>query len=219
MRNDRTFLAMARRRSAPDNDLTDDSAASPHGTACLPRLVFGLLLGLLIALAAVEVRNVLRHPSVMLIKAPKEGPALTFYHKGAASAREAWLFDEPQGSAGPPRLIQRIDCRPDNTLIGEIRWTGDGKAVYATGRTPLQRGVPGLRWIFEFGSGRLFCSTPDLALPGRTAYVEKSADLTARWRQHQGAGPLAAAWYALGAQGPHLFSWQTTRWEKALPGS
>ena len=210
---------MARRRSTPDSEVLDAAAAAPCGTACLPRAVFGLLLVLLVALAAVEVRNALRHPSVLRAAPPKSGPALTFYQKGRAAAREAWLCDEPQGSSGPPRLIQRIDCRPDNTLIGEIRWTGDGKAVYAAGRTPVQRGVPELRWLFEFGSGRLFVATPGLALPGRTAFVEDSANLTSRWRRHQGAGALAAAWYALGAQGPHLFSWQTTRWENALPGS
>ena len=190
---------------------------APPGTACLPRVVFGLLLGLLLALTAVEVRNALRHPSVLRVPAPGGGPALTFYQKGPAAAREAWLFDEPQGSAGPPRLIQKIDSRPANPLIGELRWTGDGKAVYAAGRTPLRRGVPELRWLFEFRSGRLFVSTPDQALPGRAVFVEDAAALTSRWRQHQRAGPAAAAWYALGAQGPHLFSWQTTRWENALP--
>lgn len=208
---------MARRRSAPDSDFPNDPVTAPHGTACLPRVVFLLMLGLLITLAAVEVRNALRHPSVLRVPALKQGPSLTFYQKGPAVSREAWLFDEPRGSAGPPRLIQRIDCRPANTLIGEIRWTGDGKAVYAAGRTPVRRGVPELRWLFEFGSGRLFVSTPDQALPGRTVFVEDAVALTSRWRQHQGAGPVVAAWYELGARGPRLFSWQTTRWENALP--
>jgi hypothetical protein len=210
--------AMARRRSEPESDFPMDGGdASSSGTACLPRLVFLLLVGLLVSLLVVEVRNGLRHPSVRRMPAPKAGAALIFYQKGYASAREAWIFDEPQGSAGPPRVIQKVDCRPSNTLTGEIRWTADGQAVYAVGRTPLRRGVPQLRWLFEFKAGRLFVSTPDLALPGRTVFVEDSAALTARWRQHQGAGPVAATWYELGAQGPHLFSWQTTRWENALP--
>ena len=210
--------AMARRRSEPESDfLMDGGDASSSGTACLPRLVFLLLVGLLVSLLVVEVRNGLRHPSVRRMPAPKAGAALIFYQKGSPSAREAWIFVEPQGTAGPPRLIQKVDCRPSNTLTGEIRWTADGQAVYAVGRTPLRRGVPQLRWLFEFEAGRLFVSTPDLALPGRTVFVEDSAALTARWRQHQGAGPVAATWYELGAQGPHLFSWQTTRWENALP--
>jgi hypothetical protein len=210
--------AMARRRSEPESDFPMDGGdASSSGTACLPRLVFLLLVGLLVSLLVVEVRNGLRHPSVRRMPAPKAGAALIFYQKGYASAREAWIFDEPQGSAGPPRVIQKVDCRPSNTLTGEIRWTADGQAVYAAGRTPLRRGVPQLRWLFEFEAGRLFVSTPDLALPGRTVFVEDSAALTARWRQHQGAGPVAVTWYELGAEGPHLFSWQTTRWENALP--
>ncbi len=210
---------MARRRAAPDPDLPDEEEAAPSsGAACLPRVVFLLLLLLIGSLVMVEVKNGLRHPSVVRIPPKKSGPALVFYQKGHASARVAWLFDEPQGGAGPPRLIQRIDCRPANTEIGEIGWTADGQAVFATGRTQQSRGVPVVRWLFEFGSGRLFVSKPELALPGRTAYVEDAAALTARWRRHQGTGALAVAWYDLGAaKGPHLFSWQTTRWENALP--
>lgn len=219
MEDGRPFRAMARRHSAPSPDMPENQLPAPHGPACLPRAVFGLLLALLLAMAAVEVRNALRHPSVLRVASPGNAPRLTFYQKGPAAAREAWLCDEPQGSAGPPRLIQRIDCRPDNTSIGEIRWSGDGKAVYAAGRTPLQRGVPQLQWIFEFGTGQLFVTSPDLALPGRTVFVEDAAAMRSRWRQHQGAGDLAAAWYALGAKGTHLFSWQTTRWENALPRS
>lgn len=208
---------MARRRSAPTPAIPDDPDAVPQGTACLPRVVFLLLLGLLVGLAGVEVRNVLRHPSERRVPGPQGASALTFYQKGPAKAREAWLFDEPQGSAGPPRLIQRIDCRASPNLIGEIRWTGDGRAVYAAGRNPQSRGVPVVRWLYEFEAARLFVSTPELALPGRTVFVEDPAPLTARWRQHQGAGPVVASSYELGAQGPHLFSWQTTRWENALP--
>ena len=218
---------MARRRSAPDADLPENFGEEPpSGTACLPRVVFLLLLGLLVSLLAVEVRNGLRHPSVLRVPGPGGAPSLVFYQKGHASAREAWLLDEPEGSAGPPRLIQRIDCRPQSTTVGEIRWTGDGRALYAAGRTPQSRGVPVLRWLFEFdpgkpgpaaaGAGRLFVSGPDAALPGRPAMVEPPAALTARWRQHRGAGPVAAAWYDLGAMGTHLFSWQATRWENAL---
>jgi hypothetical protein len=218
--------AMARRRPAPDTDLPDDSAAAPPtGIAVLPRVVFLLLLGLVMAIAVIEVRHGLRHPSLLRVSGAPPAPALTFYQKGHASAREAWLFDEPQGSAGPPRLIQRIECRPEFTAIGDIRWSANGRAVYAAGRDPQRRGVPLLRWLFEFdsaspgshGSGRLFVSSPDFAVVGRTAFVEDAAALTARWQRHGGAGPVAVAWYDLGASGPPLFSWQTTRWENALP--
>jgi hypothetical protein len=205
--------AKAKRRSKADQVAEE----VPEGSAFLPRVVFVLLLGLLAALLTLEVRNGLRHPSVLRRPPPAGAPGLTFYQKGYASAREAWLFDEPQGSKGPPRLIQRIDCRPQVTEIGDIRWTGDGRAVYAAGRVAQARGVPVVRWLFEFESGRLYISKPELGLPGRTVFVEETAALTARWQQHQGAGPVAAAWYDLGALGPRLFSWQITRWEQALP--
>ncbi len=203
----------------PDGESLEEELDTLPPPALLPRLVFFLLLGLLAALLAIEVRNGLRHPGVRRVPGPKGAPALTFYEKGYASAREAWLFDEPKGTRGPPRLIQRIDCRPQMTDIGEIRWTTDGQAVYAAGRTAQSRGVPVVRWLFEFSNGRLYVSRPELGLPGRTVFVEDPAALTARWHQHKGAGPLAAAWYDLGALGPGLFSWQATRWEKALPDS
>gem|GEM_PF-2256438 len=203
----------------PDGEDADEERDTLPPTALLPRLVFFLLLGLLAALLAIEVRNGLRHPGVLRVPGPKGAPALTFYQKGYASAREAWLFDEPQGSNGPPRLIQRIDCRPWMTDIGEIRWTSDGQAVYAAGRNPSSRGLPVVRWLFEFSNGRLHVSRPEPGLPGRTVFVEDPAALVARWHQHKRAGPLAAAWYDLGALRPRLFSWQTTRWEKALPDS
>lgn len=205
------------RAKRPDREDADEEPSTLPPPALLPRLVFFLLLGLLAALLAIEVRTGLRHPGVMRVPGQKGAPALTFYQKGYASAREAWLFDEPEGTNGPPRLIQRIDCRPQMTDIGEIRWTSDGQAVYAAGRSPQSRGLPMVRWLFEFPNGRLYVSRPELGLPGRTVFVEDPAALTARWHHHKGAGPLAAAWYDLGALRPRLFSWQTTRWEKALP--
>lgn len=235
--------ALEARTPDPDNDFS--SSPGPPRSACLPRLVFLILLTLGGAMTAIEVRNVLRHPSVLFRSGPKDAPRLIFYQKGRASAREAFLLDEPAGPEGPPRLIQRIDCRPQFNEIGEIRWTADGRAVYAAGRTPQSRGVPVVRWLYEFSvrppataaaapdkskpasaatltnsqpppEGRLYISEPAFALPGRTAFVETPAALTARWKQHQGAGPVAAVWYELGPKGDHLFSWQTTRWEKAL---
>lgn len=230
--------ARGRRREAADSDDEEETQA---GRPWLPKVVFVLLLVLLATMVGVEVRNGLRHPSVRRVAPPAGASALTFYQKGQASAREAWLFDEPQGTAGPPRLIQRIDCRLQATAIGEIRWTADGRAVYAAGRDPSQRGVPVVRWLFEMDppegkptgkgapgkkapaaslsppEGRLYLSGPEYALPGRTAFVEDPTALTNRWRQHGGAGMVASVWYDLGAMGPPLFSWQTTRWENRLP--
>jgi hypothetical protein len=163
--------------------------------------------------AALEVRNVLRHPSLMRRSTADGSRSLTFFQRGTASAREAWIFDEPQGSSGPPRLIQHVDCRPQHTGVGEVRWTFDGQAVYATARPPLKE----IRWVFESGNGRLFVSDPEFSLPGVTAIAETPQSLAGRVRNHGGQGPAAASWYEMGAQGDHLFFWQTTRWENRLP--
>ncbi|RYD36455.1 MAG: hypothetical protein EOP86_05935 [Verrucomicrobiaceae bacterium] len=201
---------MARRSQSLHADIPPET---PEGSACLPRVVFVLIVLLLGTVAGLEVRNVLRHPSLIRRQSEDGSRLLTFYQKGHASAREAWVFDEPQGAGGPPRLIQRIDCRPQETRIGEVRWTADLEAVCATARPPLKD----IRWLFESGAGRLFVGDPDFALPGATAIAETQEALKARWLRHGGQGPPAAVWYDLGNQGPHLFFWQTTRWERQLP--
>ncbi len=207
---------MARKRVNKETD-AEEGGLVPAGPACLPRLVFLGLLLLLAAMGTVEVRQGFRHASVLRVPGTSPAPGLVFYQKGRASAREAWLFDEPQGTAGPPRLIQRIECSAVPQAVGEIAWTSDGKAVFAAGRRLEKRGEPLVRWLFEFETARLYLSDPEFSLPGRTAFVEDPAALTDRWRRHGGTGATAANWYDLGAIGPRLFSWQATRWEQALP--
>lgn len=193
---------------------TPDSAVdTPSGSACLPRVVFGLLVLLLAGLGAVEVVNVLRHPTLVRRRTPDGSRTLTFFQRGQAGAREAWIFDEPQGTSGPPRLIQHVDCRPQETRVGAIAWTADLTAVYATAKPPRKS----ILWLFEMEKGRLFVTDPDFAMAGTTAISETQGSLAARWKSHGGEGPRAAEWYELGAMGPHLFFWQTTRWTRLLP--
>ncbi|MES2705279.1 MAG: hypothetical protein V4726_01635 [Verrucomicrobiota bacterium] len=199
---------MARRSPPPE-----DPPEVPAGAACLPRVVFGLMFLLLAGFTGLEVRNILRHPSLMRRRTEDGTRTLTFFQRGHASAREAWIFDEPEGTAGPPRLIQHVDCRPRETRIGEVRWTADQEAVYATAPPPRRE----IRWLFESASGRLFVSDPYFALPGRTVIAETQEALSARWKRHGGQGPAGAVWYDIGTQGPHLFFWQATRWERQLP--
>lgn len=200
---------MARRNAAPPDSRTDDAS----GSACLPKVVFGLLFLLLSGLGGVEVMNVLRHPSLMPRKSPDGSRTLIFFQRGPAGAREAWIFDEPAGTSGPPRVVQFVDCRPEETRIGTIGWTSDMAAVYATAKPPAKM----VLWLFEMEKGRLFVTDPDFALPGTTAIAESPAALAARWKRHGGAGPVAAEWYELGAMGEHLFFWQATRWTRLLP--
>lgn len=200
---------MTSRRPLPPEDPPEE----PAGAACLPRVVFGLLFLLMAGFAVIEVRNVLSHPSLMRRSTEDGARSLTFFQRGSASAREAWIFDEPQGASGPPRLIQHVDCRPDHSGVGEVRWSANLAAVYATSRSARKE----IRWVFENGSGRLFVSDPEFALAGVTAIAETPQALADRLKRHGGQGPVAASWYEMGAQGGHLFFWQTTRWENRLP--
>ncbi len=187
------------------------------GGACLPRLFFLMLVGLLGLLGWVEVGNGLRRPSLLRVEGGGKG--LVFYQRGRAEAREAWLFEEPEGSGGRPRLLQRIDCGAPLSELGELRWTADGRAIYAAGERPGGRGVPTVRWMCELGAGesQLVVSRAGLALRGGAVLVEGPKELGARWRRHGGAGAEVVPWYELGKQGAHLFSWQATRWEQELP--
>jgi hypothetical protein len=36
-------------------------------------------------------------------------------------------------------------------------------------------------------------------------------------KRHGGKRPGAVSWYHLDRRGVHLFAWQITRWERALP--
>lgn len=187
--------------------------------AILPRLFFVLLVLLAAALLTVEIRNGFRHPSVLRVSWNPPAPALVFYQKGHAAAREAWLMDEPDGSSGAPRLIHRLDLRPSMPQNKEVRWTADGAAVYTVSTSMDRQARREISWLFEFSPGQLFVADPTEAMPGRTVFVETQSALQARLRQHSGAGAVAARWFELGALGPRLFSWQTTRWERILPES
>ena len=227
----------------------DETAAHPEShdaarPAWLPRVFFLLVMGLFLAVLVIEVKNRVRRPTAWTPSPPAGTPALTFYGKSDGATRTTWIFDEPAGEAGPPRLIQELS-HAQLKATGEIRWSADRRAVFATSREVVERGVPVVLWLFEFGTdpsyrspagvsgagpkeeaaekttapapaGRIYVSHEDLAPRWLTAIKENAAALTARWKQHGGSGPLAASGYDLAIKRPYLYSWQTTRWENAL---
>ena len=214
---------MASPPSTPSNPRTDsvelaEESAPTAGSAWAPRIFFLTLLGLMVMLAGVEVSSRLERPS--LVRRDGEGggePDLVFFQKGPASRRVAWLLYEPDGKGEAPRVIQRVPCAPADTVTGDIRLTRDGRGVYADRRTAKEGGVPEILWLHTFADGRLFIRDESFALKGATAILQTPGGLLAQWRRMGGAGKRVAAWYELGAQGETLWSWQTTRWERALP--
>ena len=191
----------------------------PKGTgAWKPRAVFLLLVAGLLLLGVAELLNLLRHPSLSRVKGPAGAQRVVIYQKGRAANREAWLLIEPEGELGPPHCFQRIDCSGDDSTTGDIRWSFDGHALYATRRkaASIEEADRPL-WVYDFKEKKLW-SLDEKPLASRLEmHAGTEAQLVRLINDRGGKGPVAVAWYDLGKRGEYLFAWQITRWEKALP--
>ena len=190
---------------------------SPGG-AWKPRLVFWLLAAAVGLLGVAELLNVIRRPSLLRLPGPAMANRFVLYQKGRPASREAWLLMEPQAESGPAVCFQRIDCTEADRMTGDIRWSFDGAALYASRRKASSiEGTNRPLWVFEFATRKLWSldETP-LArhLPVKAATEAGLVDII---NSHGGKGPAAISWYDLGKRGDYLFAWQITRWEKALP--
>ncbi len=196
------------------------STRSAPAGAWKPRVFFWLLIAALLLLGGAEIFNAFRRPALLFFKGPGEFHRLVLYQKGRAGSREAWLLTEPQGDSGPPRCFQRIDCTDADKFTGGLRWSYDGKTLYATRRRPqsMDAGDRPL-WVYEFETNKLW-SVSDApgagTFPLLPATERTLVDLINR---HGGKGPAVVSWYDLGKHGEHLFAWQLTRWENALPSA
>ena len=198
--------------------MSKEQASRSGKGAWKPRAVFALFVAALLLLGVMELLNLMRRPSLTRVKGPAGANRLVIYQKGRAANREAWLMTEPQGEAGPARCFQRIDCTEDDRQTGDLRWSYDGHALYATrrkGATIEEADQP--LWAYDFKAGKLW-SLDAKPLAGHlemTSATERQ--LVQLINDHGGKGPVAAAWYELGKRGEYLFAWQITRWERALP--
>jgi len=191
----------------------------PKGTgAWKPRAVFLLLVAALLVLVAAELLNLLRHPSLSRLKGPGGVQRLVIYQKGRAANREAWFLTEPDGELGPARCFQRIDCTGDDTTTGDVRWSFDGQALYATRRkaASIEEADRPL-WVYDFKEQKLWSLDEKPLSSHLEMHSGSEARLVRLINDHGGKGPVAVSWYDLGKRGDYLFAWQITRWEKALP--
>jgi len=188
------------------------------GGAWKPRLFFWLLAGAVLLLGVMELLNVMRSPSLSRAKGPAGASSFVLYQKGRPASREAWLLTEPAADAGPPVCFQRIDCTKKDEVTGDIRWSFDGAALYATRRRPATIDAADRPlWVYEFAERKLW-SLHDEPLAHRLPMsAATEAGLVDIINRHGGKGPVAAPWYDLGKRGEYLFAWQITRWERALP--
>ena len=199
--------------------MAQDSPGKKFGPgAWKPRVVFFLLLAALLLLGVAELLNLMRRPSLTRVKGPAGAQHLVIYQKGRAANREAWLLTEPQGEAGPAHCFQRLDCTEDDQSTGDLRWSFDGHALYATRRkAPTIEAADRPLWVYDFKERKLW-SLDEKPLASRLAMnAATEAQLVRLINDRGGKGPVAAAWYELGKRGDYLFAWQITRWENALP--
>jgi hypothetical protein len=188
------------------------------GGSWKPRVFFWLLAAALLLLAVAELLNVMQRPSLTYLRGPAGANGLVLYQKGRAGSREAWLLTEPLAEAGPPVCFQHVYCTKKDQTTGDLRWSFDGLALYATRRRAASiEAADRPMWVYEFGPGKLWSldgSPQEHHLPVTTANETALVEIINR---HGGKGPVAVSWYDLGKRGEYLFAWQITRWEKALP--
>ncbi len=193
------------------------SKVSPGG-AWKPRLVFWLLAAAVGLLSAAELLNVMRHPSLLRLPGPAMANRVVLYQKGRPGSREAWLFMEPLADSGPAVCFQRIDCTEEDRLTGDLRWSFDGAALYASRRKASSiEATDRPLWVFEFATQKLWSLDDTPRAHHLTMQAATEAGLVDIINSHGGKGPAAISWYDLGKRGDYLFAWQITRWENALP--
>ncbi len=199
--------------------MPQDSSARKYGPgAWKPRAVFLLLVAALLVLGVAELLNLMQRPSLTRITGPAGARQLVIYQKGRAANREAWLLTEPQGELGPAHCFQRIDCTEDDRITGDIRWSFDGQALYATRRKAgsIEEADRPL-WVYDFRELKLWSLDARALAGGLPMHAADEAGLVRMINDRGGKGPVAVSWYDLGKRGDYLFAWQITRWEKALP--
>jgi hypothetical protein len=190
------------------------------GGAWKPRVFFWLLLGAVLLLAVTELLNVMRRPSLTYLQGPARAHGLVLYQKGRAKSREAWLLTEPQAEAGPPVCFQRIDCSEKDQTTGDLRWSFDGQALYATIRKAASiEAADRPLWVYEFNASKLWALKDESQSRRLPVSIASETALVDTINRHGGKGPVAVSWYDLGKHGDYLFAWQITRWEKALPST
>lgn len=166
-----------------------------------------------------EVRNRLERPLLRRLTNSRGGPApLVLYQTGGSGERAAWVLREGPDGYEKPRVAQRISCDGRDYATGDLRWTADGRAVYAVHRERRgPDGGPAPLWCFEWESGRLFITDPAFAPPGVMSILDTADAMARRLWEHGGPGELAVSWRDYGVRGTPLWFWETARWERALP--
>ncbi|CAN5318051.1 hypothetical protein BH23VER1_BH23VER1_20560 [soil metagenome] len=174
----------------------------------IPTFFFALLAAGGLGIAFLLVQNSLRFP--VLQRFPVDGAgSIAAYDRGFRH-RAADLFYERTKTAAPVYIAPFFYAGRD--LGGHPRarpeflaWTADGTALFAVREGTRRDQLAGedILWLFDYRSSQL-------AVAGAAADAVNARG---------GLGRIIAHHYDFGRKNPdsRLESWQTTRWERALP--
>ena len=183
-----------------------------------------LLLSLAVATAAViEIRNFINYPTLQQFRNDEQDTILSLFHTGAGR-RSAAVFLE-HGAKEQPEYITRLYYIDDQGERGspterfdELCWSKDGSALVATRVTKESAGpvgIPDILWLYDL-TGKMFYRAVDAAIPGQGAEAKQSFLQRYLHERKAGLGPPIVRWFELGQKENYIFSWQATRWNRAL---
>ena len=189
--------------------------------------VFFVLMCLATAAAAViEVRNYIEYPCLEVFHNKTGDVTVTLYHRGAARRNAAVFYEQGGLLSIPPEFITRVFYLDEGGERGsaterfeELSWSRDGSAMFATRASDSPR--PGgsdsaeILWLYDFDSD-VFYKVAGSAVPGRGAEAPQRFLQRYLYEKKGGPGVVVAHWFELGKKQNYAFSWETTRWNKAL---
>ena len=174
------------------------------------------------AAAVIEIRNYIEYPSLQVFRNARGNVKMTLYHRGAAQRSAAVFYEHGQLLSEPPVFITRLyyldepgGRGSETERFEDLCWSRDGSAMYAT-RAPAPSGGPEeILWLYDFDS-KMFYRVADARIPGHGAEAPQAFLQRYLYERKAGPGNVVARWFELGRKENYIFSWETTRWNRAI---
>jgi hypothetical protein len=174
------------------------------------------------AAAVIEIRNYIEYPCLQEFRNARGDVKVTLYHRGAAQRNAAVFFEHGQLLSLPPEFITRLFYMDESGGRGaeterfeDLSWSRDEGAMFATRAAARSGGPEEILWIYDFDS-RVFYRVAGAAIPGRGAEASQAFLQRYLFERKGGPGMVVARWFELGKKENYTFSWETTRWNRAI---
>ena len=174
------------------------------------------------AAAIIEVRNYIEYPCLQEFSNARGDIRVTLYHRGAARRNAAVFFEQGGLLSVPPKFVTRLFYLEENgernsetERFEDLSWSRDGGAMFATRAEAAPGAAEELLWLYDFDSSVLY-RVEGAAIPGRGAEASQSFLQRYLYERKGGPGAVVARWFELGRKENYTFSWETTRWNRAI---